>query len=269
MTCSGPATTPRSASQSPIVTWGNAHGTSPAQVSVFLRHLASYGFTVIASTLPNTGSGNEIDAAAHYLVAQNGVAASVFHGHLNVSEVAAAGTSQGATGAVRAGTNDPALIKTVMTFSLPGADLGRAQPGLPDRRRLHGEPGRADPSRLLRLHPRFLGLDHRQPGHREGLLPQHLGTRRARHHPQLRRRAGRPRRHPERRGRREPRRLLRLRHRLARVSATRQCHRGRGVHRPAPRAAVEQRLAEMAVEVSAIPRPAGTGDCPERAAFVR
>ena len=77
--------------KSPIVTWGNGTGASPAKVSVFLSHLASYGFTVIASTLPNTGSGNEIDAAAHYLVAQNGVAASVFHGHLNVSEVAAAG----------------------------------------------------------------------------------------------------------------------------------------------------------------------------------
>src|SRR5690348_10061742 len=41
--------------QSPIVTWGNGTGGSPAQVSVLLRHLASYGFTVIASTLPNTG----------------------------------------------------------------------------------------------------------------------------------------------------------------------------------------------------------------------
>jgi hypothetical protein len=107
--------------KSPIVTWGNGTNGTPAQVSVLLRHLASYGFTVIASTLPNTGSGREIDAAAHYLVTQNGVAASVFHGHLNVNEVAAVGTSQGATGAVRAATSDPALIKTVMTFSLPNA----------------------------------------------------------------------------------------------------------------------------------------------------
>ena len=117
--------------KSPIVTWGNGTGASPAKVSVFLSHLASYGFTVIASTLPNTGSGNEIDAAAHYLVAQNGVAASVFHGHLNVSEVAAAGTSQGATGAVRAGTNDPALIKTVMTFSLPSTVWAGPNPDCP------------------------------------------------------------------------------------------------------------------------------------------
>jgi hypothetical protein len=117
--------------KSPIVTWGNGTGGSPAKVSAFLSHLASYGFTVIASTLPNTGSGNEIDAAAHYLVAQNGVAASVFHGHLNVSEVAAVGTSQGATGAVRAGTNDPALIKTVMTFSLPSTVWAGPNPDCP------------------------------------------------------------------------------------------------------------------------------------------
>ena len=117
--------------QSPIVTWGNGTGGSPAQVSVLLRHLASYGFTVIASTLPNTGSGHEIDAAAHYLVTQNGVPASVFHGHLNVSEVAAVGASQGATGAVRAATSDPALIKTVMTFSLPNPVWAAPNPDCP------------------------------------------------------------------------------------------------------------------------------------------
>lgn len=116
---------------SPIVTWGNGTNGSPAQVSVLLRHLASYGFTVIASTLPNTGSGREVDAAARYLVAQNGVAASVFGGHLNVTKVAAVGTSQGATGAVRAATSDPALIKTVLAFSLPSAVWAAPNPDCP------------------------------------------------------------------------------------------------------------------------------------------
>jgi len=117
--------------ESPIVTWGNGTGASPAKVSDFLSHLASHGFTVIASTLPNTGSGNEIDDAAHYLVTQNGVATSVFHGHLNTGEVAAVGTSQGATGAVRAATNDPALIKAVMTFSLPNSVWSGPNPDCP------------------------------------------------------------------------------------------------------------------------------------------
>lgn len=117
--------------QSPIVTWGNGTGGTPAQYSVFLLHLASYGFTVIASTLPNTGSGNEIDAAAHYLVAQASVPGSIFYGHLDVSEVAAVGMSQGATGAVRATTNDPALIKTVMTFSEPNPIWSAPNPDCP------------------------------------------------------------------------------------------------------------------------------------------
>jgi S-formylglutathione hydrolase FrmB len=59
------------------------------------------------------------------------VAASVFGGHLNVNEVAAVGTSQGATGAVRATTSDPALIKTVMTFSLPSAVWAAPNPDCP------------------------------------------------------------------------------------------------------------------------------------------
>jgi hypothetical protein len=117
--------------KSPIVTWGNGTGGTPGKVSVLLSHLASYGFTVVASTLPNTGSGVEIDAAAHYLAAQASVTGSVFHGHLNVNEVAAVGTSQGATGAVRAATHDPALIKTVMTFSEPNPIWAAPNPDCP------------------------------------------------------------------------------------------------------------------------------------------
>ena len=56
--------------QSPVITWGNGTDATPAMYSTLLRHLASYGFTVIASTLANTGSGNQIAAAARYLVSQ-------------------------------------------------------------------------------------------------------------------------------------------------------------------------------------------------------
>ncbi len=105
--------------KSPIVTWGNGTGSQPQNYSTLLSHFASYGFTVIAPALANTGSGNEIDAAAHYLAAQDATTSSMFHGHLDVTKVAAAGTSQGAGGAVRAAVNDPALITAVLTFSLP------------------------------------------------------------------------------------------------------------------------------------------------------
>ena len=117
--------------KSPIVTWGDGTGGTPDNTSVFLTHLASYGFTVIGPALANTGSGKEIDAAAHYLVTQNGVAGSVFYGHLDVSEVAAVGLSQGAGGAVRAATSDPSLIRAVLTFSLPNTFWVGANPDCP------------------------------------------------------------------------------------------------------------------------------------------
>jgi hypothetical protein len=105
--------------KSPIVTWGNGTNAAPATYSTLLRHLASYGFTVIASTLANTGSGKQIGGAARYLVAQDATPNSAFDGNLDTSRIAAVGHSQGAGGATRAATNDPALITTLMTFSLP------------------------------------------------------------------------------------------------------------------------------------------------------
>jgi pimeloyl-ACP methyl ester carboxylesterase len=105
--------------KSPIITWGNGTDGAPGMVSTLLDHFASYGFTVIGSTEPNTGTGVEIDAAAHYLAAQNGNTGSVFHGNLDVDKVAAVGHSQGAGGATRAAVNDASMIKTLIDFSLP------------------------------------------------------------------------------------------------------------------------------------------------------
>jgi hypothetical protein len=118
---------------SPIVTWGDGTWGTPDKASVFLRHLASYGFTVIGADLANTGSGREIDAAAHYLVTQDGIPGSVFYGHLNVAKVAAVGTSQGAGGAGRAAVDDPALITTVETFSLPNRIWAAPNPDCPTK----------------------------------------------------------------------------------------------------------------------------------------
>ena len=105
--------------KSPIVTWGNGTAGTPRMYSTLLSHLASYGFTVIASTSPMTGSGSEIDAAARYLVAQDSTPGSVFYRRLDVHHVAAVGHSQGAGGAVRAAISDPRVITALMTFSLP------------------------------------------------------------------------------------------------------------------------------------------------------
>ena len=119
--------------KSPIITWGNGTAAKPAMFSTFLGHLASYGFTVIASTSGWTGSGKKIEAAARYLVAQNDAAGSIFYGNLDVDKVAAAGLSQGGGGAIRAATSDPALIKTVLTFSLPNARWAQPNPDCPTK----------------------------------------------------------------------------------------------------------------------------------------
>jgi pimeloyl-ACP methyl ester carboxylesterase len=119
--------------KSPIVTWGNGTNATPGMYSTLLSHFASYGFTVIASDLQNTGSGKEIDAGAHYLVTQNSTPGSRFYGHLDVSHVAAVGHSQGAGGATRAATSDPSLITTLMTFSLPSTIWIGANPDCPTK----------------------------------------------------------------------------------------------------------------------------------------
>lgn len=126
---------------SPIVTWGNGSDASPSMYSTLFGHLASYGFTVIASTLPNTGSGRDIGAAARYLATQNAEIGSPFYGHLDVDHIAAVGHSQGATGAVRAATANPDLITAVMTFSLPAKFLSMPNPDCPTSADCTAEPG--------------------------------------------------------------------------------------------------------------------------------
>ncbi len=117
--------------KSPIVTWGNGTGAASDQYSSLLLQFASYGFTVIATTLQNTGSGREMDEAAHYLVKMDTTKGSVFDGHLNVHRAAAVGHSQGATGAARVAIMDPTLISTLITFGLPAPSLAAKNPDCP------------------------------------------------------------------------------------------------------------------------------------------
>jgi len=126
-----PANYQRLGFESPIVTWGNGTGAAPTNYTTLLTHFASYGFTVIATTLPNTGSGREIDAAARYLVKANSTTGSAFAHHLDIHAVAAVGHSQGAAGAVRTANMDPHLITSVMTFSLPNLEWSSPNPDCP------------------------------------------------------------------------------------------------------------------------------------------
>lgn len=127
---------------SPIVTWGNGTNATPTMYTTLLRHLASYGFTVVAPVATNTGSGRSIDAAAQKMVALNATAGSVFAGHLDTAHVGAAGHSQGAGGATRAATNDPSLITALLTFSLPNTTWIGTNPDCPTKADCTYDPSR-------------------------------------------------------------------------------------------------------------------------------
>ena len=117
--------------RSPIVTWGNGTDAVPTMYSTLLGHFASYGLTVIASDLTNTGSGRDMYAAVRYLIHANATAGNAFTGHLDVHAVAAVGHSQGATGAVRVASMDPKVVRSLMTFSLPDAMWSHTNPDCP------------------------------------------------------------------------------------------------------------------------------------------
>ncbi|MFF0487709.1 hypothetical protein ACFYTQ_01670 [Nocardia sp. NPDC004068] len=103
----------------PILTWGDGTSAVPRQYDYLLRHLASWGFVVVATENQNTGSGDEILSAARYLIDQAADPASVFHDKLNTAAVGAIGHSQGATGAVNALIESDGLIETAVAVEIP------------------------------------------------------------------------------------------------------------------------------------------------------
>ena len=114
--------------KSPIVTWGNWTGAASDQYSSLLLQFASDGFTAIASTLQNTGSGREMDEAAHYLVKMNATWGSVFDGRLNVHRAAAVGHSQGAIGAARVAIHGPDVDLYPDHVLAPCSEIGLNEP---------------------------------------------------------------------------------------------------------------------------------------------
>jgi hypothetical protein len=103
----------------PILTWGNGSFASPSQYDYLLRHMASWGFVVIATEDSSTGAGQTILDAANFLVHANSDPASIFNHKLNVSQIGSFGHSQGATGAINALIKSAGAIKTVIPIELP------------------------------------------------------------------------------------------------------------------------------------------------------
>src|SRR5258705_13722258 len=87
--------------------------------STFLRHIAFWGFVVIANVEKMTGPGQTNLDGANFLIAANGNAASIFFHKLKIAEIGALGHSQGAAGAMNALITSSGTIKTVLPIELP------------------------------------------------------------------------------------------------------------------------------------------------------
>jgi hypothetical protein len=105
----------------PLISWGNGSFAHPIEYDGLLRHLASWGFVVIASTFDQVGTGQEQLAAVHRAGRLDEDPTSrVFH-HVDLTRVGAAGHSQGAGGTVRAATAPGSPITAILTADLPSA----------------------------------------------------------------------------------------------------------------------------------------------------
>lgn len=103
----------------PVVTWGNGSVAVPTDYAYLLKHLASWGFIVIASETSNAHTGQEIIDAAKFVVAGDTDPSSIFYHKVAVNQVGAMGHSQGAGGAQNALTKSGGFIKTVIPIERP------------------------------------------------------------------------------------------------------------------------------------------------------
>ncbi len=103
----------------PLLTWGNGTFAKPSNYAYFLDHMASWGFVVIATEDPTTGSGQTILDAAKFLITANQDPNSPFFSKLDVSRVGAFGHSQGAHGAINALLKSGGSVQTVLPIELP------------------------------------------------------------------------------------------------------------------------------------------------------
>jgi hypothetical protein len=101
----------------PIISWANGTLYSVDDYQPLLLHWASYGFVVIAAQTNTTAGGGTHKAGIDWMVEQNASPASPYFGVLDVTEIGAAGHSQGGGATIAAGANEPGT--TGITTTLP------------------------------------------------------------------------------------------------------------------------------------------------------
>jgi dienelactone hydrolase len=95
----------------PVVVWANGTGQVPAKYEYYLRHLASWGFIVIASRDTGTGTGGTTVDAANYIIARGNSTGDIFSGKVDAANVGASGHSQGGSTILKLASNNTAPFK--------------------------------------------------------------------------------------------------------------------------------------------------------------
>lgn len=104
----------------PFLTWGNGTFGKPGSVAYFLKHMASWGFVVVATEDSETGLGQTILDGANFMIQLDCCKPqSIFYHKLDKNQIGAFGHSQGAGGAIRAFMASAGTIKTVVPIELP------------------------------------------------------------------------------------------------------------------------------------------------------
>jgi hypothetical protein len=103
----------------PILTWGNGSFATSSLYTYYLKHMASWGFVVIATQDSQTGPGQTVLDGANFLKNANNDSHSPFYQKLNVNEIGSFGHSQGTGGALNALIKSAGLIKTVVAIEIP------------------------------------------------------------------------------------------------------------------------------------------------------
>lgn len=100
----------------PVISWANGSGQVPAVYEFFLRHLASWGFVVVASRDDGTGNGDTTVDAANYILNESAKSSSVFYGKLDRSNMGAIGHSQGGASISNLHARKNPLFKTYIGY---------------------------------------------------------------------------------------------------------------------------------------------------------
>ncbi len=114
-----PAELQGSARKYPVVLWANGTGSKSETYKYFLTHLASWGFIAVGNDDENTRTGDSLEAALTFLLAENENPDSVFYQKVDPDNIGIGGHSQGGAAVFNMVTNQEhgSMIKTVYSVS--------------------------------------------------------------------------------------------------------------------------------------------------------